>query len=280
MTKIVSIIYFTLFLGGVVPEQAHQVTTTNATIYDHLVVYKLTYQKDSTDPTIKEAKMALLLGKEGSVFGVYGNLNRDTAKFLDQQRGGRKFRFKTGYPVDYYIDYRIFKEKDKILTYDRIAAVQAPIFNYTENKADLKWRITEDTATIAGYFCQKAVCELGNRTWNAWFTAELPISDGPYKFCGLPGLIIQVSDSRNFWNFSLLSLENKPYTYYDDMIRNKESISTSKSKFLSLLKSSYDNGFEVEQQYGLTFKDQIDEQKEYYQQRAKKENNWIEKISP
>jgi GLPGLI family protein len=223
--------------------------------------------------------MALLLNDKSSVFGAYGNLNVDTAKYLDRKRGGKKYRFHLTPGPNYDIRYRIFKENASIITYDEIAVVISPIFMYKENKSDLRWSILDDTATISGYKCQKATCDFGNRKWNAWFTMDIPISDGPYKFCGLPGLIVKVNDRQNYWDFTLTSFENKPYEYYEETIRNKDAVSTNKDKFLNLLKSSYDNGFEMEQQYGLTFLNKIEEQKQYYRERAVKENNWIEKRS-
>lgn len=33
---------------------------------------------------------------------------------------------------------------------------------------------------------QKATCDFAGRKWIAWFTTEIPIQDGPYKFYGLP----------------------------------------------------------------------------------------------
>ncbi len=38
----------------------------------------------------------------------------------------------------------------------------------------------------------------------------MPVSDGPYKFYGLPGLILQVRDTHDHWVFSLLCLDTNP----------------------------------------------------------------------
>ena len=42
---------------------------------------------------------------------------------------------------------------------------------------------------------QKATTSYGGRDWIAWFTAEIPFQDGPYKFYGLPGLIVKMEDT-------------------------------------------------------------------------------------
>ena len=279
MNYLAVLIMILISLNQKFPEDSVHKKLPSGTTYSHVAVYNLKYQSDSTNPVTKDAITVLLLGDKVSLFGAYGNINVDTALYLDKKRGGKKWNFKLQPPPDYYINYRIFKENLSVTTYDRLALIEAPIFTYNEYKADMRWIIMDDTATISGYHCQKASCNFGNRSWYAWFTMDIPISDGPYKFCGLPGLIIQVNDTNNYWNFTLTSFENKVYEYYEEIIRNKDAVSTSKAKFMNLLKSSYDNGFEMEQQYGLVFNNKIEETRQEYRDRARKENNWIEKSS-
>lgn len=60
------------------------------------------------------------------------------------------------------------------------------------NYAIKDWQITENTKTILGYECQEAVCTFRGRSYKAYFSTALPYSSGPYKFDGLPGLILEV----------------------------------------------------------------------------------------
>ena len=56
---------------------------------------------------------------------------------------------------------------------------------------------------------QKATTDFGGRKWTAWFTTEIPYSEGPYKFKGLPGLVVELSDSENNFQFELVKI-SKP----------------------------------------------------------------------
>jgi GLPGLI family protein len=57
---------------------------------------------------------------------------------------------------------------------------------------------------IGDYQTQKAETKFGGRTWYAWFTQQVPLQDGPYKFSGLPGLIVKVQDAKGDYSFDLM----------------------------------------------------------------------------
>ena len=67
----------------------------------------------------------------------------------------------------------------------------------------------EDPTKILGYTCQKALGEFRGRKYIAWFTSDIPLSDGPWKFCGLPGLILAVQDTEAYFVFTCIGVDNK-----------------------------------------------------------------------
>lgn len=68
------------------------------------------------------------------------------------------------------------------------------------------WNVSRDIKKIGGYTCYKATTRFRGRDYTAWFTMDIPIQDGPWKFWGLPGLILEVSDSLNQVKFTAQSI--------------------------------------------------------------------------
>lgn len=106
---------------------------------------------------------------------------------------------------------------------------------------NIKWKLTSDTMHILGYNCNKASAVFRGRNYTAWFTPEIPIPLGPYKFFGLPGLVLKVNDSEGIYNWECVGLTklnglNKPIT----IEKNDKLIETSRLKYFQTAKSTYE----------------------------------------
>ena len=66
-------------------------------------------------------------------------------------------------------------------------------FVVEDTVAARKWKITGQQKTILGYPCMEAVLQDTSQKVSAWFTVAIPISAGPRKMGGLPGLIMELS---------------------------------------------------------------------------------------
>lgn len=94
-------------------------------------------------------------------------------------------------------------------------------FVYPDSVPSLEWNFSdEDTDSIMGFECRKATVQFAGRSYTAWFTPEIPLPFGPYKFGGLPGLILKLEDAeRQFvWEAVGFERDNTPimeYTYQD-----------------------------------------------------------------
>ena len=86
--------------------------------------------------------------------------------------------------------------------------VSEKLYWLDEKISPQQWQFMEEEETeILGYLCQKAVCRFQGRNYTAWFTLDIPINDGPYKFYGLPGLILKIEDSEKLFQFTAIGLE-------------------------------------------------------------------------
>jgi GLPGLI family protein len=80
------------------------------------------------------------------------------------------------------------------------------LFGY-DDPVKFTWNIQPEKQKIGEYNTQKATTEFGGRKWTAWFSSDIPFQDGPYKFYGLPGLIVKIEDDEK--NYSWMLSGNK-----------------------------------------------------------------------
>ena len=70
-----------------------------------------------------------------------------------------------------------------------------------------QWALTSDTLTLLGYRCTRATAQFKGRQWSAWYAPDIPVSEGPWKLCGLPGLILKAEDAEGHYRFTANGLE-------------------------------------------------------------------------
>lgn len=92
----------------------------------------------------------------------------------------------------------------KYLCYEK----NAKLYRYEDVLPKITWSMGEEMKNILGYNCQKATGSLYGREWIVWFTMDIPVSDGPWLLCGLPGLILEAYDSENIFRFTTIELGN------------------------------------------------------------------------
>lgn len=183
----------------------------------YLCHYYYEYQQDSSSIASKKGSdMVLLIGNQHSLFTHSSTPLRDSLllqyknddpnaaalKILPQLMGNRP---------SFFTSYSICKtsNSDQIDFYEKVAHSYLKISSI--NKFNWKLNTAKDTILL-GLKCKMATTTLAGRCYNAWYTTEIPINDGPYKFKGLPGLIIKLHDNRNQHSFELTSIEQITYT--------------------------------------------------------------------
>ncbi len=97
-------------------------------------------------------------------------------------------------------DYVIKSVQDSTITvYDMLRDEHV---YYTEPFSEMVWEIGDSTKNILGYECVQATTDYHGRVWSVWFTPEIPIQDGPWKFRGLPGLILEATTGNGIGFFA------------------------------------------------------------------------------
>ena len=77
--------------------------------------------------------------------------------------------------------------------------------SYTYKEDVIKdWKLVNETQTINTFSCKKATLRYKGRDWIAWYTPEIPLPYGPYKFTGLPGLVIKMESEDGEFSFELV----------------------------------------------------------------------------
>lgn len=113
------------------------------------------------------------------------------------------------------------------------------IFSFDEPA--LKWEVLSQTKEIKGFKCQlaKTVTDTGD-TYFAWFTKDISISDGPFRFKGLSGLVLEVYNKNKTVEIYATDIAKsseiiEPLKYYR-ITRAKD-----KSQFLEARKNFHEN---------------------------------------
>ena len=75
-------------------------------------------------------------------------------------------------------------------------AIPPSIYETREKRKTIKWTLNDDTLTVAGYLCKTAVCQLHGLKWTVRYAEDIPTTAGPWKLCGLPGLIVEAVSER------------------------------------------------------------------------------------
>jgi len=167
-------------------------------------VYQVTMKPDASNKAdVKTENAYLDISAEKSMFYSENRIKRDSVMKANFQSGGaRGFNRDQMESLRSNINYSIEKDKknQKILYKDRLGR---DIYSYEEDRP-LDWKILSETTKIEGYKVQKAETDFGGRKWTAWFTTDLPYQDGPYKFTGLPGLVVKAEDSEGDYSFDLM----------------------------------------------------------------------------
>ncbi len=192
--KVIHLALFVLFSSNLFGQKY---VTDN---FKYKFTYELSAKLDSTDSEfVKIEKMHLLVGDKLSSFSSQAMSVDKTLKI----RGNSGHTSRSAITEFRYI---IIKNRENKKLYYTESIVEDK-FYYEEALSDTIWKIDQETKKFNKYTCQKATTTWRGRSYAAWFTEEIPISEGPYKFSGLPGLIVELYDDEKDYHFKLTGFE-------------------------------------------------------------------------
>lgn len=84
----------------------------------------------------------------------------------------------------------------------------------------MEWTLEDGDSTLLGYSCQKASTVYHGKKWTVWYTRDIAIPEGPWKLCGLPGLILNAKESNGDFIFNCIGVE-KPVGKYLTLLTKK-----------------------------------------------------------
>lgn len=167
---------------------------------DMMVYYNISFKPDSLQEHYVKEEAVLDLSKTEAKFYSSEYLKMDSI-----QKSTGKVEF--AYPK---FNYKI---KRRLNTAHNRAYYKISNDYYRIETEDIQhWNILSETKMSHGILLRKATTTFGKRNWEAWFAEEYPITEGPYKFRGLPGLIFELRDTKDNFIFMASRVVNKKET--------------------------------------------------------------------
>ena len=207
-------------------------------------LYRYVYTFDTLKNELRDDLLILQIGKEVSKCYSYytfqcDSLRRtpDGAKVWSElfRRAIEKDGIYGDFPhvrMSTYV-YKNYPTGQMTIT-DRISLQD---YCYVDSLHTQTWTMGDSTREVLGYTCQQATADFRGRRWTAWFATDIPVSDGPWKLGGLPGLILEAYDEGQQHVFTAVGLErvkDEPIIFNQKDGHNRRFEPTNRLDFLRM----------------------------------------------
>lgn len=232
----------TVIPGGDTPDSY---TKVDDGAYDCIYKYTVKVTTKSGEEVMEDYYCNLDLGNKAARFCDLNAFRADSAVLAPNPDAAKREELRKEYRRSKYrfTGDVILGYPEGKLTYTDL--VTPDYMEYTESLGTMEWTIGEETDTVCGYLCTKATTNYGGREWTAWFAEDIPSAFGPWKFNGLPGLILKATDSEGVNDFTAISFKAatipvaKPHneaiqqTSRDNFVKSKNLFESNPYKYLS-----------------------------------------------
>lgn len=218
-----------------------------------IIKYQLSYLQDKNSQTRYTDVIVLQVGRKiTKCFGLKRYLINYSSTLLHSKqlpvfKHTEEYKKAGNGSVAYEIF--MFRETDSLLYLHQMPAWFSKRIGYKEKIPKIDWRIGSACEAFSGYSCYNASGEYGGRMWRVTFTKDIPWSSGPWKLCGLPGLILYAEDSEHHFRFECIEIKqiNEPINMYGistDM--------TTKNKWLRMERAMHESPYSYFSNGGTT----------------------------
>ena len=240
--------YLLLFMALAVHASAQKDVLDRASMK---CMYRATQLKDTLDVAFYEDLLILQIGPQVSKCFSYYTFQNDSLRqtpegnrqaselfnraLADFHKHRDRSRFLNSFPRNRTITI-VYKNHPAgaITVTDGLREDQV---TYRDTLNAQQWTMTDSTREVLGYTCQQATADFRGRRWTAWFATDIPVSDGPWKLGGLPGLILEAYDEGQQHVFTAVGLErvkDEPIIFNQQDGRNRRFEPTNRLEFLRM----------------------------------------------
>ncbi|KFC36203.1 GLPGLI family protein [Elizabethkingia anophelis] len=190
----------------------------------HRFIYEIHIKKDSTSTERLKDNYIVDVNPDNVYYYNYSFYVADSMQKLNSNEG---------FPVPRDLNlYMHPSKKDKYVHYEMMGF---NIFKMEQtDKQD--WKLHTENKTFQGYNLQKATARWGGRNWTVWFAADIPFQEGPYKFHGLPGMIVEIEDDKGNFKFVLVKYNRIKDTQNLDIFNfmGSKAVPITREKYVKL----------------------------------------------
>lgn len=205
------------------------------------VIYEYKFAPDSTKiDSLKTEWMYLDINKKGSKYYSKSAFESDSIvneSIKKQMASGMKSISVSRQSIGGEINYEVEKTYPDYKTF-LVSNIGNDTYKIAEDRKP-NWKISTEKKQLGTFNVQKATTDFAGRSWTAWFTTEVPIQDGPYKFSGLPGLIVQMEDQTGTHKMELKGLKKIAETKTEELNTQGKDIPLLRKKPLEVNRSQY-----------------------------------------
>ncbi|MDR2206577.1 MAG: GLPGLI family protein [Flavobacteriaceae bacterium] len=201
---------------------------------NHRFIYEVSYKKDSLSADITKENYHLDIDVDGIMYYNRMYYINDSLFTTKKEYGFGGFKLTS-----------FITKKSKEETYHNYEYIGDVNFYEITGIPEQNWKLGDSIRIFNGFKVQNATAEFGGRKWTAWFCNNIPFPYGPYKFHGLPGLIMELEDTKGDYHFEVIKSENHYPKYERFSLENSisRSIPINQKKLNKLKIELYENPF-------------------------------------